>query len=236
MEQVRCSKPTAGRRLRAQAEHVATEVRTRRVPRRYLGPEEALLLEAQMLGAAPADGDARPLPARKWSAEPLQKQENNAVARFPKPSAGLEPATPSLPSTRGVFRTGAGCGESPAYPMFQPLRAESLLPDVAVRCFLAASSAPRDASAATRGACRRSGHGRPRVSRVASEDNERPDHVERHPVAINPSQQEPCSHASVATQRKARPWCLNRARCNDRARRSTDRHEHSRSHPPDCPA
>jgi hypothetical protein len=33
----------------------------------------------------------------KWSAEPLRESENRAVARFPKPSAGLEPATPSLP-------------------------------------------------------------------------------------------------------------------------------------------
>src|SRR5215207_6993012 len=35
--------------------------------------------------------------ARKWSSEPLLKQENRAVARFSEPSAGLEPATPSLP-------------------------------------------------------------------------------------------------------------------------------------------
>jgi hypothetical protein len=33
----------------------------------------------------------------KWSPEPLRKRENRAVARFLKPSAGLEPATPSLP-------------------------------------------------------------------------------------------------------------------------------------------
>ena len=33
----------------------------------------------------------------KWSIEPLRKQENCATARFLKPSAGLEPATPSLP-------------------------------------------------------------------------------------------------------------------------------------------
>jgi hypothetical protein len=35
--------------------------------------------------------------ARKGSAEPLRKGGNRAVARFLKPSAGLEPATPSLP-------------------------------------------------------------------------------------------------------------------------------------------
>ena len=36
--------------------------------------------------------------ARKWSSEPLRKQGNRGVMRFRKPSAGLEPATPSLPS------------------------------------------------------------------------------------------------------------------------------------------
>ena len=35
--------------------------------------------------------------ARKWSSEPLRKQGNRGVMRFRKPSAGLEPATPSLP-------------------------------------------------------------------------------------------------------------------------------------------
>jgi hypothetical protein len=34
---------------------------------------------------------------RKWSSEPLRKLENRAVARSLKPSAGLEPATPSSP-------------------------------------------------------------------------------------------------------------------------------------------
>ena len=45
----------------------------------------------------------RPLPLRtqKWSPRPLRKQENRATARFLKPSAGLEPATPSLPSQSG---------------------------------------------------------------------------------------------------------------------------------------
>ena len=38
---------------------------------------------------------------RKGSAEPLRKEENRAVARFSEPSAGLEPATPSLPSKSG---------------------------------------------------------------------------------------------------------------------------------------
>jgi hypothetical protein len=33
----------------------------------------------------------------KWSSEPIRKGEKRAVAPFPKPSAGLEPATPSLP-------------------------------------------------------------------------------------------------------------------------------------------
>ena len=40
--------------------------------------------------------------ARKWSSEPLRKQGNRGVMRFRKPSAGLEPATPSLPSARGT--------------------------------------------------------------------------------------------------------------------------------------
>jgi hypothetical protein len=35
--------------------------------------------------------------AGKWSSEPLRKRANRATARFLKPSAGLEPATPSLP-------------------------------------------------------------------------------------------------------------------------------------------
>src|SRR4051794_1410771 len=38
---------------------------------------------------------------RKGSADPHRRQENRAVARFPKPSAGLEPATPSLPLKSG---------------------------------------------------------------------------------------------------------------------------------------
>jgi hypothetical protein len=38
---------------------------------------------------------------RKGSAEPIQKEENRAAARFLKPSAGLEPATPSVPWRSG---------------------------------------------------------------------------------------------------------------------------------------
>jgi hypothetical protein len=46
---------------------------------------------------------------RKWSLKPLRKQENRATARFLKPSAGLEPATPSLPWQSGsVARRRAG--------------------------------------------------------------------------------------------------------------------------------
>jgi hypothetical protein len=41
---------------------------------------------------------------RKWSPEPLPKRENRAVVRFVKPSAGLEPATPSLPWRSGCSR------------------------------------------------------------------------------------------------------------------------------------
>jgi hypothetical protein len=45
---------------------------------------------------------------RKGSAEPIQKEENRAAARFLKPSAGLEPATPSSPSKSGrVVRRGS---------------------------------------------------------------------------------------------------------------------------------
>jgi hypothetical protein len=45
---------------------------------------------------------------RKGSAEPIQKEENRAAARFLKPSAGLEPATPSGPSKSGrVVRRGS---------------------------------------------------------------------------------------------------------------------------------
>ena len=40
---------------------------------------------------------ATPFTARKRSPTPLQDRENRAAARFVKPSAGLEPATPSLP-------------------------------------------------------------------------------------------------------------------------------------------
>jgi hypothetical protein len=42
-------------------------------------------------------GPATLCASRKWSPDPLQEQENRAAARFVKPSAGLEPATPSLP-------------------------------------------------------------------------------------------------------------------------------------------
>src|SRR5215207_2380472 len=38
-----------------------------------------------------------PCASRKRSPDPLQEQENRVAARFVKPSAGLEPATPSLP-------------------------------------------------------------------------------------------------------------------------------------------
>jgi hypothetical protein len=43
-----------------------------------------------------------PLPARKWTAVPLRKCENRATAPVLKPSAGLEPATPSLPWQSGA--------------------------------------------------------------------------------------------------------------------------------------
>ena len=41
--------------------------------------------------------------AWKWSPEPLRKQRNRAAARILKPSAGLEPATPSLPWRSRLF-------------------------------------------------------------------------------------------------------------------------------------
>ena len=53
----------------------------------------------------------RPLPLAPWkrSAKPLRKDRNRAVARFLKPSAGLEPATPSLP-WRSLYCGGSSPG------------------------------------------------------------------------------------------------------------------------------
>ena len=44
-----------------------------------------------LVGLGPATTSVRPW---KWSSDPVRKRENRAVARFLKPSAGLEPATP----------------------------------------------------------------------------------------------------------------------------------------------
>jgi hypothetical protein len=52
--------------------------------------------------------------SRKWSPEPLRKRENRATARFLKPSAGLEPATPSLPWQSGQEPKRAPATEIPA--------------------------------------------------------------------------------------------------------------------------
>jgi hypothetical protein len=76
------------------------------------------------------------------------EQENRAVARLPKPSAGLEPATPSLPSTRGAMPAVACCCECPVSGRFGRSRGKPLLPVAAVRCFLTASS--RGCAARTR--------------------------------------------------------------------------------------
>ena len=54
-------------------------------------------------------GPATPCAPRKWSPDPLRQQENRAAARFVKPSAGLEPATPSLP-WRSRHRWEPSCG------------------------------------------------------------------------------------------------------------------------------
>ena len=51
-------------------------------------------------------GPATLCASRKWSPDPRQEQENRAAARFVKPSAGLEPATPSLPCAPGEAREG----------------------------------------------------------------------------------------------------------------------------------
>jgi len=48
--------------------------------------------------------------SRKWSAKPLRKRENRATAQFSKPSAGLEPATPSLPWRIHTFELGLFTG------------------------------------------------------------------------------------------------------------------------------
>jgi hypothetical protein len=49
---------------------------------------------------------------RKGSAEPLRKGENRSVARSSEPSAGLEPATPSLPWQPGNVSGGAAQSQS----------------------------------------------------------------------------------------------------------------------------
>jgi hypothetical protein len=48
----------------------------------------------------------------KWSLEPLWKQRKRAVARFLTPSAGLEPATPSLPWQSGRVEQRRAIGEN----------------------------------------------------------------------------------------------------------------------------
>ena len=60
----------------------------------------------------PLPGPATPRASRKWSPDPLQEQENRAAARFVKPSAGLEPATPSLPWRSGHVAAASANGQS----------------------------------------------------------------------------------------------------------------------------
>ena len=59
---------------------------------------------------------------RKWSSEPLLKQENRVVARFREPSAGLEPATPSLPWQSGDARGHPAQSQSPCTGRAKPHR------------------------------------------------------------------------------------------------------------------
>jgi hypothetical protein len=79
-------------------------------------------------------GRCRPATKRRLN------DETRRLRRVPKePSAGLEPATPSLPSTRAVLRPVAGFAKSAASRSFRRARPEPLLPGVAVQRFLAAS-------------------------------------------------------------------------------------------------
>jgi hypothetical protein len=66
-------------------------------------PQGDLRSQARRTVCQHSPGPATPCASRKWSADPLQEQENRAAARFVKPSAGLEPATPSLPWPSGLF-------------------------------------------------------------------------------------------------------------------------------------
>ena len=66
--------------------------------------------------------------------------ETRRLRRVPsEPSAGLEPATPSLPSTRAVLPPLAGWDKIAASRSFRRASPEPLLPGVAVQRFLAAS-------------------------------------------------------------------------------------------------
>jgi hypothetical protein len=94
----------------------------------------------------------------KWSSEPLRKRENRAVARFLKPSAGLEPATPSLPSTRWVRPHVAGRANALQPARFGDCRPDPLLPGVVVQRFLGASMRglePQPQQGRRRRGCRR---------------------------------------------------------------------------------
>ena len=68
----------------------------------------------QSRGAAPVGSRSqRPLLlALEVVIAPVRKQENRATARFLKPSAGLEPATPSLPWRSGYAADGPPDGQS----------------------------------------------------------------------------------------------------------------------------
>jgi hypothetical protein len=82
------------------------------VPTRYPAEDEPASRTARHRARAepqrvrerlPSDRTGDPFPcAGKWSSEPLRERVNCAVARFPEPSAGLEPATPSLPWQSGA--------------------------------------------------------------------------------------------------------------------------------------
>src|SRR4051795_3134504 len=66
-------------------------------------------------GTEPVTSSGRP---GKWSPESLRKCGNRAVARFPKPSDGLEPSTPSLPWQ-------SGCAAEPVYQAKIPAEPQS---------------------------------------------------------------------------------------------------------------
>jgi hypothetical protein len=71
---------------------------TRAEDRNDARPEDATAEPQPRAESALGLSHERPLPlGLEVVTRPLRKQENRATARFLKPSAGLEPATPSLP-------------------------------------------------------------------------------------------------------------------------------------------